>query len=114
MCCYTDASTEMKKGGGGEEERAQKLGFSCSAGPSLACRLEQISILLFHWMSIHEEINHMRHDNKTHTKRAKRPCLLRRRIFFHQEMFLARDNGKDSEIRRCYERSQTVDCETSE
>jgi hypothetical protein len=38
----------------------------------LACRLEQISILLFHWMSIHGEINHMRHDNKTHTQKRRR------------------------------------------
>ena len=41
-------------------------------------------------MSIHEEINHTRHDNtaqkKIERKQSKGACLLRGRILFHQEM----------------------------
>jgi hypothetical protein len=59
-------------------------------------------------MSIHEEINHTRHDNTAQKKQPKGACLLRGRILFHQEMALARDRGKGNEIRSSYKCSHTV------
>lgn len=104
MCFYTDASTEMKK----KTKAWILLSWSRLAG-QLSGQLEQFSISLFHWMSIHEEINHTRHDN-TAQKQPKRACLLCGWILIHQEMVQTRDRGQDNEI-KC---SQTVDCETLE